>query len=69
MEAWIFLKFETEVHKIVIDYQNNFYKDRCIDALARAISAGTRDKTCARAFTTIVHGSLPKIFLWSTFLS
>ena len=32
MEAWIFMKFETSVHKIVIDYQKFFHKDRCIDA-------------------------------------
>ena len=32
MEAWIFMKFETYVYKIVFDHQPNFHKDPCKDA-------------------------------------
>ena len=35
MEARIFMKFETYVHKIVLDHQPNFHKDPCKDARAR----------------------------------
>ena len=39
MEAQIFLKFETYVHKIVLDHQPNFHKD----PHARGENARTRD--------------------------
>ena len=35
MEALIFMKFETYVHKIVLDHQPNFHKDLCKDTHAR----------------------------------
>ena len=34
MEARIFMKFETYVHKTVLDHQPNFHKDPCKDARA-----------------------------------
>jgi len=43
MEAPIFMKFETYVHKIVLDHQPNFYKDPCKDARARGENARTCD--------------------------
>ena len=43
MEARIFMKFETYIHKIVPDHQPNFYKDPCKDARARGKNAGTCD--------------------------
>ena len=33
-EARIFMKFQTYVHKIVVDHQPNFHKDLCKDARA-----------------------------------
>ena len=42
MEAQIFMKFETYVHKIVLDHQPNFHKDPCKDARAR----GENKRTC-----------------------
>ena len=43
MEAWIFMKFETYVHKIVLNHHPNFHKDPCKDARARGKNARTRD--------------------------
>ena len=43
MEARIFMKFETYVHKIVLDHQPNFHKDPCKDARARGVNTRTRD--------------------------
>ena len=43
MEARIFMKFETYVHKIVFDHQPNFHKDPCKDARARGENARTSD--------------------------
>ena len=43
MEAWIFMKFQTYVHKIVLDHQPNFHKDPCKDARARNKNARTCD--------------------------
>ena len=43
MEAWILMKFETYVHKIVLDHQLNFHKDPCKDACARGENACTCD--------------------------
>ena len=42
MEARIFMKFETYLHKIVLDPQPNFQKDPCKDARAR----GKNTRTC-----------------------
>ena len=43
MEAWIFMKFEIYVHKIVFDHQPNFQKDLCKDARAQGENARTCD--------------------------
>ena len=43
MEARIFMKYETYVHKIIIDQQLNFHKDLCKDARARDENARTCD--------------------------
>ena len=43
MEARIFMKFETYVHKIVLDHQPNFHKDACKDARAQDENAHTCD--------------------------
>ena len=43
MEAQIFMKFETFVHKIVIDHQPNFHKDPFKDASAQCENACTCD--------------------------
>ena len=43
MEARIFMKFETYVHKIVLHHQPNFHKDPRKDARARGENARTRD--------------------------
>ena len=43
MEARIFMKFETYVHKIVLDHQPNFHRDPCKDARARGENARTCD--------------------------
>ena len=43
MEARIFMKFETYVHKVVLNHQPNFHKDPCKDARARGENARTRD--------------------------
>ena len=37
------MKFETYVHKIVLDHQPNFHKDPCKDARARGENARTCD--------------------------
>ena len=50
MEDWIFMKFETYDHKIILDHQLNFHKDPCIDAGAQVVDAHTRKEMCARAF-------------------
>ena len=42
-EARIFMKFETYVHKIVLNHQPNFHKDPCKDARARGENARTCD--------------------------
>ena len=42
MEAHICMKFESFVHKIVLDHQPNFHKDPCKDARAR----GENPRTC-----------------------
>ena len=44
MESWIFMIFETYVHKIVPDHQQNFQKDPWKDACARGVNARTRDE-------------------------
>ena len=41
MEARIFMKFETYVHKIVLEHQPNFHKDPCKDALAQGENVRT----------------------------
>ena len=38
------MKFETYVHKIVLDHQPNFHKDPCKDARARGVNARTHVK-------------------------
>ena len=43
MEARIFMKFETYVHKIVLNHQPNFHKDPCKDARAQDKNARTCD--------------------------
>ena len=43
IEARIFMKFETYVHKIILDHQPNLYKDPCKDARARGETAHTCD--------------------------
>ena len=43
-EAQMFIKFETYVHKIVLDHQPNFHKDPCKDARARGVNARIRDE-------------------------
>ena len=43
MEARIFMKFETYVHKIILDHQLNFYIDPCKDARAGGEIARTCD--------------------------
>ena len=43
MEARIFIKFETYVHKIILDHQLNFHKYPCKDARARGENARTCD--------------------------
>ena len=51
MEARIFMKFETYVHKIILDHQLNFHKDPCKDARARGVNARTREEMCASKLT------------------
>ena len=46
------MKFQTYVHKIVLDHQPNYKKDPCKDARAQGENACTCDKTCLRAFMT-----------------
>ena len=36
------MKFETYVHKIILDYQLNFHKVPCKDARARGVNARAR---------------------------
>ena len=43
LHARICMKFETRVHKIVLDPQPNFHKDLCKDACARGENARTCD--------------------------
>ena len=43
MEARIFIKFETKVHKVVLNHQPNFHEDLCKDARARGENAKTCD--------------------------
>ena len=43
MEAQIFMKFETNVHKIVLAHQPNFHKDPCKYARVQGESAPTCD--------------------------
>ena len=61
MEARIFMKFETYVHKIVLDHQPNFHKDPCKDARARGVNARTHVKKnlCVRSLGYIVGASPP----------
>ena len=53
MEARIFMKFETEVHKIVPDHQSNFHKDPCRDARARGVNTRTRDEIVHQILTSL----------------
>ena len=54
MEARIFMKFETYVHKIVLDHQPNFHKDLCKDARARGVNTRTRDEMYLEVFEKLV---------------
>ena len=51
-----------QVNYYLVSLSFKFHEDPRINARARVINAHTRDKTCARAFTTRVraymHGSL-----------
>ena len=41
-KAWIFMKFETYVHKIVKNYQKIFRKDPCTHARTRGVNVRAR---------------------------
>ena len=57
-EAWIFMKFETYAHKLVVYHKPNFHKDPRKDARARSVNARTRDEMRACAFTPRTRASL-----------
>ena len=51
-------KFETYVHKEVIDHKPNFHKDPCTDSRARGVSARAHISSRVRAFTPCARASL-----------
>ena len=52
-EAWIFRKFYVVVHYYLVSLSFKFHEDSDSNARARVVNARTRDKMCARAFTTL----------------
>ena len=48
----IFMKFFVVVNNYLVSLSFKFHEDQCTYARARVVNVGTRDKTCARAFTT-----------------
>ena len=40
-KALIFMEFETQASKIVMDYQNNFRKDSCTNQCTRGVNVRT----------------------------
>ena len=52
---------------LLVTLSFKFRKDLCTNACARVVNARTRNKTCARAFTTrmcaTMHGSLQNLKL------
>ena len=61
-EAQIFMKFYVVVNYYLVSLSFKFYDDPFINARARVVNARTRDKSCARVFTTraraFMHRSL-----------
>ena len=68
-KAWIFIKFETYTHMIVVNSHNNFGKDSWTHTRAQGVNARTCHEMHARAFLTRVcmcmHGSSPNILTMS----
>ena len=60
-KARIFMKFYMVVKYYLDSLSFKFHEDPCTNARAGGVNARTRDKTCARAFTTgvrtFMHGS------------
>ena len=60
-KAPIFTKFYMVVNYYLVSLCIKFHEDPCINARAGVVNARSRDKTCARAFTTraraFMHGS------------
>ena len=54
-EARIFMKFYMVVNYYHVSFTFKFHGYLCTNARARVINAHTRDKTCARAFTTLAR--------------
>ena len=52
MEARIFMKFNVVVNYYIVSFNFKFHGDPWKNARAKVVHARTRDKTCARAFTT-----------------
>ena len=56
------MKFYVVVNYYLVSLSSKFNKNPCTNARAQVVNARTRDKTCARAFTTLacafVHGFL-----------
>ena len=67
MEARIFMKFETYVHKIILDHQLNFHKDPCKDARERGENARTCDalQTIRSESTKIKKMHFLALFEWT----
>ena len=52
MEARIFMKFNVVVNYYIVSFNFKFHGDPWKNACAKVEHARTRDKTCARVFTT-----------------
>ena len=57
-KAQIFMKFYVVVKYYLVSLSFKFHEDPCRNASAWVVNARTRDKTCARMFTTCAHACL-----------
>ena len=55
MKAGIAMKFYVVVNYYLVSLSFKYYEDPCLDARTRVANARTREKSCARAFTTQAH--------------
>ena len=51
-KAGIFMKFYVEVNYYLVNLSFKFHDDPCINARTQVVNRRTRDKSCARTFTT-----------------